>query len=336
MKSGEIVYAFTVKDGERSAVILTYGGAVQSLVVPDRDGNPVDVLLGYDTLKEYEENGGYLGALIGRVGNRLGGAKFVADGREYQVSRNEKCNSLHGGFRGFDKVVWSGEEIKNGVKLSYLSKDGEEGYPGNLQVEVLYTFCDGEFSIEYRAVSDRTTAIAMTWHGYFNLNGEGKESAKDNFLRIDSDEILPSDENLLPTGGIRCVKDTPFDFNEGKRIGEDLLADDVDLKYGRGYDHCYLLKNGGAFARCASAYSERTGIEMECFTDMPALQFYSANYVDQKGKGGYYEPNSAYALEAQAITNNLNVPAYAKRASSLYRAGEKYRQRTSYCFRVKK
>ena len=233
-KSGEVVYAFTVKDGERSAVILTYGGAVQSLVVPDREGNPVDVLLGYDTLREYEEGDAFFGALIGRVGNRLGGAKFSIDGTEYRVSRNEPFHSLHGGFRGFDKVVWQGEEIENGVKLSYLSKDGEEGYPGNLQVEVRYTFFNGEFSVDYHAVSDKATAIAMTWHGYFNLNGAGRESGTDNFLQIRSDEILPSDENLLPTGEFRKVKGTPFDFNEAKRMGKDLFADDIDLKHGKG------------------------------------------------------------------------------------------------------
>lgn len=334
-KSGEVVYAFTVKDGERSAVILTYGGAVQSLVVPDRDGNPVDVLLGYDTLKEYEEGGAFFGALIGRVGNRLGGAKFSVDGTEYRVSRNEPFNSLHGGFRGFDKVVWQGEEIENGVKLSYLSKDGEEGYPGNLKVEVKYTFLNGEFSVDYHAVSDKTTAIAMTWHGYFNLNGAGRESGADNFLQIEADKIIPSDENLLPTGEFRNVKGTPFDFNEAKRMGRDLFADDIDLRHGKGYDHCFLLKNDKRYEKCAEAYSERTGICLECFTDLPALQLYSANYVDEKGKGGYYAPNCAYALEAQAITNNLNVPAYAKISSSLYRAGEEYRYKTTYRFGVK-
>lgn len=334
-KDGREVLAYTLADGESKAVILTYGGILQSLVVPDKSGKPTDVVLGYNTVAEYEENGGYLGALIGRFGNRIGGGKLTIDGKEYQLYQNDRGNHLHGGKEGFNKKVWAHKVEGDELVLSILSPDGEENYPGNLNVEVRYSFKGGALKIKYRAVADKKTAVNLTNHAYFNLNGEGDGSILDNELWIDCDYIVPTNDTMIPVGGFRAVKGTAFDFNTPKAIGKDIDADDTDLKQGGGYDHCHVLKNKcGEYVKYATAYSRKTGIKMACYTDMPAVQLYTGNGLHQQGKTVYYGKRAAFCLETQAIPNNVNVKEYAEKGSSILDAGEVYEFTAAYEFTV--
>ncbi len=330
---GQEVLAFTLADGASHATILNFGGIVQSIVVPDRAGNPTDVILGYNDVAGYENNGGYLGALIGRFGNRIGEGKLVIDGKQYNLYCNDRGNHLHGGKVGFNKKIWSHKIEGDALVLSIVSPDGEENYPGTLQVEVRYTFRGGELTISYRATTDKETAVNLTNHAYFNLNGEADGSILDNELQIDCDMITPTNPTMIPVGGYRMVKGTPFDFNAPKPIGQDIEADDIDLKQGNGYDHCHVLKNKcGEYIKYAVAKSHKTGITMTCFTDMPAVQFYAGNGLHQQGKSIYYGKRAGFCLETQAIPNNVNVPEYAQRGSSILKPGEVYNFRAAYKF----
>lgn len=334
-KDGREVLAFTFEDGARRATVLDLGGIIQSVVVPDRNGNPTDVILGYNDVAGYENHGGYLGALIGRFGNRIGEGKITVDGKEYQLYCNDRGNHLHGGKSGFDKKIWAHEIVGDELRLSIVSPDGEENYPGTLSVTVAYTFREGELKLHYRAVSDKKTVVNLTNHAYFNMNGEGDGSALDNVLWIDSDYITPTTPSMIPVGGFRAVKGTPFDFNTPKAIGKDIGADDVDLKQGNGFDHCHVLKNKrGEYVKFAVAQSVKTGIKMTCFTDLPSVQFYAGNGMNQQGKTAYYANRAGYCLETQAIPNNVNVPEYAALGSSYLDAGEVYESVTAYKFEV--
>ncbi len=333
--AGEEVLAFTLSDGESSVTVLNFGGIVQSLFVPDRTGALVDVVLGYPDVAGYEKNGGYLGALIGRFGNRIGEGKLTVDGKNYQLYCNDRGNHLHGGKNGFNKKIWAHRVEGDALVLSILSPDGEENYPGNLKVEVRYTFENRTLGIAYRAETDKKTVVNLTNHAYFNLGGEGSGPVLDHLLFIDCDEITPTNDTMIPVGGYRAVKGTPFDFNTPKPIGRDIGADDPDLKRGNGYDHCHVLKNGaGNFAKYARAVCPATGIAMTCFTDMPAVQFYSGNGLHQEGKSGFYGMRSGFCLETQAIPNNPNVPEYREKGSSYLDAGEVYSYRAAYRFSV--
>lgn len=333
---GKTVTAYTLHDGESSMTVLDLGGTVQQILVPDKAGRLTDVILGYNTVAEYENNGGYLGALIGRFGNRIGAGKLVIDGKAYQLYCNDRGNHLHGGKVGFNKKIWNAAIEGDELKLSLFSPDGEENYPGNLNVEVVYSFEGGEWKIEYRAVSDKKTCVNLTNHAYFNLNGEGTGDVLNHLLKIDCDYITPTSPTMIPEGGYRAVKGTPFDFNEPKAIGKDVGADDVDLKQGGGYDHCHVLKNKcGEYVKYAEVTSPATGIVMECFTDMPAVQFYAGNGLHRQGKGGFYGNRNGFCLETQAIPNNVNVPEYAEKGSSILDAGQEYRFSAAYRFSVK-
>lgn len=332
---GEEVLAFTFTDGARSATILNLGGRIQSIVVPDRNNAPTDVILGYNDVAGYEQNGGYLGALIGRFGNRIGEGKLTIDGTTYRLYLNDRGNHLHGGKNGFDKKIWKHEIKGDELILSVVSPDGEENYPGTLNVTVVYTFRGGELKIRYHAVSDKKTAINLTNHAYFNLNGEGDGSILDNVLWIDCDYITPTNDTMIPLGGYRAVKGTAFDFNTPKEIGRDVEADDPDLKKGNGYDHCHVLKNeSGEYIKYAVVESKKTGIRMTCYTDMPAVQFYAGNGMNQQGKTICYGKRAGFCLETQAIPNNVNVPEYAKKGSSVYDAGQVYEFTAAYRFEV--
>ncbi len=334
-KDGREVLSFTLQDGARRAVILNYGGIIQSLILPDRTGTPTDVILGYNDVAGYEQNEGYLGALIGRFGNRIAEGKLVIDGKRYHLHCNEPRAHLHGGMVGFNQKIWSHEVADERLILRYLSPDGEENYPGNLQVQVTYSFLGGELKIEYVAVADKKTAINLTNHAYFNLDGEGSGDAKQNLLWLDSDHITPTDEAMLPTGGFKEVRGTPFDFTTPKPIGRDMGKEDIDLQRGNGFDHCYLLKNeSGRYAEYAYATGEKTGIRMRCYTDMPAVHFYSGNFLKQQGKSAYYGKNAGFCLETETIPNNVNVEEYAKLGSSIYDAGQEYRFTAAYKFEL--
>ena len=283
----------------------------------------------------YENNGGYLGALIGRFGNRIGKGLLTIDGVTYQLYCNDRGNHLHGGKNGFNKKIWKHEVVGDELRLSILSPDGEENYPGTLAVRVAYIFENGGLRIHYSATTDKKTAVNLTNHAYFNLNGEGDGSALDNILWIDCDEITPTDPTMIPVGGFKKVAGTPFDFNTPKPIGRDIDADDVDLKQGGGYDHCHILKNKcGVYTKYAVVRSPKTGIRMTCRTDMPAVQFYAGNGLKQQGKSAYYGARAGFCLETQAIPNNVNVPEYAALGSSILSPGENYEFTASYQFDI--
>lgn len=341
MPDGRSVYAFTFTDADRQMKVLTLGGIIQSLVVPDKNGKPTDVLLGYDDVDGYLKNGGYLCALIGRFGNRIDKGRLDVDGKTYSLYINDRSNHLHGGKEGFNAKLWDAEIDGEKLVLSYLSPDGEENYPGNLKVTVVYTFADGVLGIDYTAVSDKKTAINLTNHAYFNLSGEGDGcTILDHELLLDAPCITPTDSELIPRGEFRAVKGTPFDFTVSKKVGKDdgARATDIDMSYGGGYDHCFVFdKNRDKTRPYGVLYSEKSGIEMKCYTDMPAVQFYAGNCLDQKGKSGhYYGRCGGLCLETQAIPNNVNVPEYAAYGSSVYGAGEVYRFTAKYAFGIRK
>ncbi len=332
-KTGEEVLSFTLFEGVSYVKILNLGGIIQSIVVPDKNGVLTDVVLGYNDVAGYENNDGYLGALIGRFGNRIDKGRFTLDGKEYTLYCNDKSNHLHGGKSGFNAKIWAHEIKDKQLVLSILSPDGEEGYPGNLKVQVAYSFINKELKINYYAVSDKKTVVSLTNHAYFNLDGEGAGNATKNELWIDSDYIAPTDDELIPRGGFKAVKDTPFDFNEVKPIGKDIDGADEDIRRGGGYDHCYLLKNTcGEWVKYAVARGITTGITMTCYTDMPAVQFYAGNFLNQEGKTCFYKKRAGYCLETQAIPNNVNVEEYASKGSSVLEAGKEYVFTASYCF----
>ena len=259
----------------------------------------------------------------------------MIDGETYDLYCNDRGNHLHGGKAGFDKKIWAHEIKGDELVLSIVSPDGEENYPGTLSVRVTYSFKDGEFRILYHAVSDKKTAINLTNHAYFNIDGEGSGSALENVLWIDCDYITPTNSTMIPTGGFRAVKGTAFDFNTPKEIGKDVGADDIDLKQGNGYDHCHVLKNKcGEYVKYATVTGKKSGITMSCYTDMPAVQFYAGNGLNQQGKTAFYGRRAGFCLETQAIPNNVNVPEYAEKGSSILDAGEVYEFSAAYKFQA--
>ncbi len=332
-QGGEVL-AFTMTDGESYARFLNYGGTLQALVVPDRDGHPTDVVLGYHDVASYETKGGHLGGLIGRFGNRIANAELTIDETTYHLAKNNHGNHLHGGPGGFDRHIWQHEIDGDALTFTYFSPDGEENYPGNLTVRVTYTFREGTLTIQYHAVSDAKTAINLTNHAYFNLNGEGRGDVLGHTLWLNSARITPIDENVLPTGDFRAVESTPFDFKTApKPIGRDIHADDVDIRNGQGYDHCFILDHPkGVCSTYAVAQGNATGITMTCYTDAPGVQLYTGNHLKQDGKSAYYGANAGFCLETQAIPNNVNVPDYAALGSSIIDAGVPYTHTSVYAF----
>ena len=337
---GKTVYAFKLKDGKNEATILNLGGIIQSLKIADKNGTPVDVILGYSDVAGYERNGGYLGALIGRYGNRIEKGHLVIDGEEYQLYQNDRGNHLHGGKNGFDKKLWNyvfeGAD-GNTLALTTVSPDGEENYPGNLSIQVKYTLVGGELKIEYTAMSDKKTAINLTNHAYFNLDGEGSGNVLDTFLQIDADRVTPTDETLIPHGEFKGVEGTRFDFRKPNRIGERIGdTDDDDIRYGGGYDINFVCnKPAGVYAKIADAESEKSGIAMEVFTDMPAVQLYTGNGLSQNGKSGYYNRNYGFCMETQFIPNGVNCPEYAALGDAIFEKNKIYHYTTAYKFSVR-
>lgn len=334
------LYTLTNANG-LEAKITNYGGIVVSLLVPDRDGKPGDVVLGYETLEEYIENNPYFGTLVGRYGNRIARGKFTLEGIEYTLAQNDGENHLHGGLKGFDKVVWKADAVRSknsvGLKLTYLSKDGEEGYPGNLSVTVVYTLTnDNELKIEYTAVTDKVTIVNLTHHGYFNLAGAGLGDILGHELMIKADRFTPVDKGLIPTGELRSVKGTPMDFTRAAAIGARIDQAAEQLVLGGGYDHNWVLNNGdGSLALAAKVYEPTTGRVMEVYTTEPGIQFYSGNFLDGSitGKGGkVYEYRYGFCLETQHFPDSPNKPDFP---STVLKPGETYTTTTIYTFSVK-
>jgi aldose 1-epimerase len=331
------IYTLTNRRGAE-VKIMTYGGIITSVKVPDRNGKMGDVVLGYDNLESYLKSNPFFGALVGRYGNRIAKGKFSLNGKEYTLARNNGLNHLHGGIKGFDKVVWKAKEMngKNGpgLSLSYLSKDGEEGYPGNLSVTVVYTWTDtNELKVAYTATTDKETVVNLTQHSYFNLAGSGDILKHE--IMIAADKFTPVDATLIPTGELRSVKGTPMDFTKPVAIGARIDQQDEQLKFGRGYDHNYVLNgNKGASALAARVYEATTGRLMEVYTTEPGIQFYTGNFLDgMTGKGGQvYGQRHGFCLETQHFPDSPNQPKFP---STTLKPGQKYMTTTSYRFSVK-
>jgi aldose 1-epimerase len=321
------------------AKITNFGGILISLMVPDRNGQFSDIVLGFDHLEEYFNEHPCFGAIIGRYANRIAEGRITLEGTAYQLTRNSEGNHLHGGLKGFDKVVWTAAErqSKNGpaLDLTYESGDGEEGYPGALTAGVTYTLTNAnELQIEYTARTDKTTIVNLTHHSYFNLRDAGASDILQHQLRINADFFLPIDRSSIPTGEIRAVQGTPFDFTELTPIGARIGHEDLQLVNGNGYNHNWVLnKTGQSLASAAVVYDSISGREMEVLTTEPGLQFFSGNLPDGKfgGKGGKaYATRSGLCLEAQHYPDS---PHQSKFPSTVLRPGEIYSQTTMYRFR---
>jgi aldose 1-epimerase len=335
------LYMLTNKSDMRAA-ITNYGGIVVSLWVPDRQGQLADVVLGFDTLDEYRRCRSYFGVLIGRYGNRIAQGKFTLHGKEYTLAQNDHGQHLHGGIRGFDKVLWKVVATSDGeepsVTLQYLSKDGEEGYPGNLLVTVTYTLTDANgLKIDYLAKTDQTTVVNLTNHSYVNLAGAGSGDILGHQLTINADRFTPVATGLIPTGELRPVAGTPFDFRQPNPIGARIDGNDEQLKLGRGYDHNWVLnkKNGKDLTLAAQVVDPTSGRVMEVLSTEPGIQFYSGNFLDgrETGKGGKsYKHRYAFCLELQHFPDSPNRPEFP---STVLHPGEEYHATTIYQFSTK-
>jgi aldose 1-epimerase len=334
------LYTLTNAHGLK-ARIMTYGAIVVSLEVPDKGGKMGDIVLGYDNLDSYVKNSPYFGAIVGRYGNRIGKGRFTLDGVTYdKLAINNGENHLHGGIKGFDKVVWTDEPVRRsnavGVKLSYLSKDGEEGYPGNLQATVTYTLTnDNELRIDYLATTDKATPVNLTHHGYWNLTG-GQRDILGHVLTLNADQGTPVDKGLIPTGDLLPVKGTVMDFTKPTPIGARIESDYEQLKFGGGYDHNWVLNKGGKdMTLAARVYEPTSGRVMDVYTKEPGIQFYSGNFLDGTitGKGGtVYQHRWGLCLETQHYPDSPNKPNFP---STILRPGQKYETVTVYRFSTK-
>ncbi len=346
---GQPVELYTLKNSKGAeATITTYGGIVTSLKVPDKNGNFDDVVLGFDKLEGYTSEAylkgcPYFGALIGRYGNRIGGAKFTLEGQTYTLATNNNGNSLHGGLKGFDKVVW--KVVKADVsskgprlELSYLSKDGEEGFPGNLNVTATYTLTDdNELRLEFTATTDKPTVVNLTHHSYFNLRGQGNGDILSHEVYINSDKTTPVDSLLIPTGEIAPVDGTPFDFRKPTAIGARINDPNTILQYGPGYDHNWIInKPMGKLGLQARVFEPTTGRVMEVYSDEPALQFYAGNFLDGTitGKGGkVYQRRTGFCMEPQHYPDSPNKPQFP---TTELKPGQTYHNVIIYKFSVQK
>ncbi|MDR1341879.1 MAG: galactose mutarotase [Prevotellaceae bacterium] len=345
--NGQQVDLYTLANGQGMKVkVATYGGTITELWTPDREGVAGNIALGFPSLDGYRseaflKSGPYFGALIGRYGNRIGNAKFTLDGVEYTLAVNNGANHLHGGINGFDKAVWSAEEVREaeavGVKLSYLSKDGEESYPGNLNVEVTYLLTkDSELKIKYKATTDKLTHCNLTNHTYFNLSAGKAPDVLEHELAILADKYTAVDAGLIPAGQPTEVEGTPFDFRAPHTIGERINDDNEQLKNGGGYDHNFVLSSGGGeLALAAVAYEPLSGRVLEAYTTEPGVQFYSGNFLDGSlvGVGNVqYGKRSGFCLETQHFPDTPNRPDFP---STELQPGQTYTSETTYKFSVR-
>jgi len=323
-----------------TAAITNYGGRIVSLLVPDKSGRMVDVVVGFKNVKDYvTSTEPYFGATIGRFGNRIANGKFSIDGKAYTLYKNNGPNTLHGDKKGFQYVVWDASQPDDStLLLSYLSKDMEEGFPGNLKIKVIYSItADNEFKCEYEAVTDKKTVVNLTNHAFFNLNGEGSGTIADHSLQINADRYTPVDSTLIPTGKIEEVVATPFDFRKPQTIGARINDDNQQLKYGRGYDHNFVLNENksGGLNHAATVIGNKSGIKMDIFTEEPGLQFYSGNFMQGKNifkTGSRDDFRTALALETQHFPDAPNQPTFP---STVLAPGKTYHTVSVYRFSVK-
>jgi aldose 1-epimerase len=332
------LYVLTNKNGVE-VDITNFGAAVVSLKVPDRHGKTDGVVLGYDDLDGYLHDKSYFGATVGRYANRIAHGKFTLNGTTYTLAKNDGENHLHGGVRGFNKVVWEAKDVSTAgvaaLRLNYLSKDGEEGYPGNLSVQVTYTLTNNnELKIDYVATTDKDTVLNLTHHSYFNLAGQGKGDILQHQLLLHASRFTPVDATLIPTGEIRSVKGTPLDFATATAIGSRIDQGDEQLKLGHGYDHNFVLDGGrgGTPVLAAQVYEPSSGRVMEVWTTQPGIQFYSGNFLDDtiRGKSGSpYRRRAAFCLETQHFPDSPNKPNFP---STILKPGSQFKSSTTYKF----
>jgi aldose 1-epimerase len=332
---GQPIDVYTLQDGKVTVRILNYGGIVMSLEAPDRNGKPANIVLGFDSLDGYVKTGNkpYMGAIIGRYANRIAGGTFELDGKTYHVPKNDGDNALHGGINGFNKKVWSAKEIRDGVELTYVSKDGEEGFPGTLTTSVRYTLVGNELQIEYTAKTDANTVLNLTNHSYFNLKGQGNGDILGHEMKIYARRYTPVNANLIPTGELAPVTGTPFDFLNSTVIGSRIDSDDEQLKLAHGYDQNWVLDGGGKKVELAAeAYEPTTGRVLEVLTDQPGIQFYTGNFLDGSvtGTGGkVYNRRYAFCLETQHFPDSPNHPTFP---TTELKPGETFHSTTVYRF----
>ena len=343
LEDGTIIQQYTLKNANGLELnVISYGGRITYLKVPNKDGEFENVVLGHDNLDGYlREDNPFFGALIGRFGNRIAKGKFTLEGKEYTLATNDGPNHLHGGVNGFDRVVWTVEPMEgkedSSLKLTYLSKDGEEGYPGNLNVTVIYTLTqDNSLEVSYEATTDKATVINLTQHAYFNLTGDFSKDILDHDVVINADAFLPVDETLIPTGEIKKVEGTPFDFTSSKQVGKDINTDNEQLKRGKGYDHCWVLNGeSGSIRFAASAYDPTSGRFMEITTNEPAIQFYTGNFLDgtlPMPNGSTYAYRTGFCLETQHYPDSPNQKAFP---STVLEPGNTYKTTTVFKFSTK-
>jgi aldose 1-epimerase len=341
LADGTEIHAYDLSNAKGFRVrILTYGAIIQAIEAPDRQGRMADVVMGYATLQDYVDKPQFFGALVGRYGNRIAGGHFTLEGQDYSLALTNPPNALHGGVVGFDKVAWEVIEATDGaeslLRLRYVSADGEEGFPGRLTTDVTYRVgADNALTIDYRATTDAPTVLNLTNHSYFNLAGEGSGDILDHVAQLDADGFTPIDENLIPTGEIRAVAGTPFDFREPRRIGDQVRdARDRQILYARGYDHNFVLRDRrpGSPTRAARVADPASGRVIEVLTDQPGVQFYTANFLvgNRVGKSGrFYRQGDAFCLETQHFPDSPNHPEFP---STVLRPGETFRSTTIFRF----
>ncbi len=333
------LYSFTNKNNV-TMTVTDLGATLVRVVVPDKDGCPRDVVLGYDAPQDYLDHTCYFGAVIGRNGNRIAKGSFVINGRTYQMAINDNDNNLHSGPDGYDRRKWEVKEIseeENRITLGLDSPDGDQGFPGRFQVTITYTLTeDNAVVLHYEGVSDQDTVANLTNHSYFNLGGQDSGTILDHVLTIHAENYTPADEQSIPYGTVAPVEGTPMDFRAPKPIGRDIDADFDQLNFAGGFDHNYALcQEPGTQRKMAEAFCEKTGIRMEAFTDCCGVQFYAGNYITEHGgkQGARYDKRQGFCLESQYYPDSINAPAFA---SPLLKAGEKYDTTTSYRFTVEK
>lgn len=338
---GQPVEKYTLKNKRGMEVeVITYGGIITRWTAPNKNGKYENIVLGFDHLDQYFKSNPYFGAIIGRYGNRIAKGQFSLEEQTYQLAINNSPNHLHGGLKGFDKVVWTGKESTTdsaaSLKLTYTSKDGEDGYPGELKSTVIYTLTENDaLEVTYEATTDKKTIINLTQHSYFNLSGDFSKNILDHVVTINADAYLPVDNTLIPTGEIRAVAGTPFDFSNPKTVGEQIETQNDQLIKGKGYDHCWVLNNQGTFRKIATTYHPATGRFLEISSNEPGLQFYSGNFLDGTLPaigGGTYGVRSGLCMETQHFPDSPNQKDFP---SVVLVPGDKYESKTTFAFSVK-
>ena len=335
--NGKAVKLFTLRNKSGMAVeISNYGATLVSIHVPDKNGNGGNVLLGYDDIKGYYGGKSYFGCVVGRYANRIANATFKLDGKEYHLPKNDGVNSLHGGVNSIDKQVWDARIMNDAIRLTTVMKDGENGYPGNVKLTVVYSLrSDNSLVIDYSATTDKTTVLNISNHAYFNLSGDPSKTILDHEIKINADAFTPVDSTLIPTGEIKKVSGTAFDFLSFKKIGKEIDQPDQQLIFGKGYDHNFVLNTHDGKSPVVEVVEKKSGRKMEVFTNQPGVQFYTGNFLNgsEKGRGLSFEHRTGFCLETQKFPgapNQSNFP------STVLKPGEVWKSQTTYKFSVVK